>query len=535
VRPPDFIYKVIVGAALPSLGWKIGVPIGALKGGSFSEAAGKVDGLQLGYFEASPAELPYTLDDDAVRAAARRIQELRLGLSAYRVARLPTGTASLRPLFEFARKLNIETIIASPEPAALADLDALATEFNVKVALRNGSRQQTPSYWNPQGMLSAIAGRSAHVGFAVDVAAWSREKVDPVAALRQVHRHVMAIGFPDSGTLAAAEPILLELSRLQSCVDCRGRRFPTTPLFVSLGLADQQSIGALSRALLPAIGYRINQISRATPTVSVDTIPAGEREAIERGIPRQAVAKPKQPRKLLVLDLCPQNGYFHQTIAHANLALDLMGRTTGAFEAVFDNNLDNLKYPAIKQYDAIFLNSTTGDVFSDPDVLGGLTRFIEEGGGLAGIHGASYTSMILPAFSELIGAADGPHRVEEATVKIDDPDSPLTRPFGGKHFTRVDEFYHFLPTGPYSREKLRVLLALDTERSETSNEHVRADRDYGLSWIKGVGKGRVFYTALGHTPTMFATPPLAEHVLAGIQFALGDLDADATPSAKRRP
>ena len=56
--------------------------------------------------------------------------------------------------------------------------------------------------------------------------------------------------------------------------------------------------------------------------------------------------------------------------------------------------------------------------------------------------------MILPAFSELIGAADGPHRVEEATVKIDDPDSPLTRSFGGKSFTRVDEFYHFLPTGP---------------------------------------------------------------------------------------
>jgi type 1 glutamine amidotransferase len=143
--------------------------------------------------------------------------------------------------------------------------------------------------------------------------------------------------------------------------------------------------------------------------------------------------------------------------------------------------------------------------------------------------------MILPAFSELLGAADGPHRVEEATVRVDDPDSPLTRPFAGKSFTRVDEFYHFLPAGPYSREKLRILLALDTERSETSNEQIRPDRDYGLSWIKRVGKGRVFYTALGHTPTFFATPALAEHVLAGIQFALGDLEADATPSAKRRP
>ena len=119
-----------------------------------------VDGLQLGYFEATPAELPYTLDEATLAVAARRIQELRLGLSAYHVAQLPEGAERIRRLFEFARRLNIETIIASPEPAALADLDALATEFNVKVALRNGTRRQTPAYWSPQGMLSAIAGRN---------------------------------------------------------------------------------------------------------------------------------------------------------------------------------------------------------------------------------------------------------------------------------------------------------------------------------------------------------------------------------------
>jgi hypothetical protein len=67
---------------LPSFGWKIGVPIRALKAGSFAEAAGMVDRLQLGYFEATPAELPYTLDEAALAAGVRRIQELRLGLSA---------------------------------------------------------------------------------------------------------------------------------------------------------------------------------------------------------------------------------------------------------------------------------------------------------------------------------------------------------------------------------------------------------------------------------------------------------------------
>ena len=60
-----------------------------------------------------------------------------------------------------------------------------------------------------------------------------------MAALRQVHRHVTAISLPDSAALDAAQPILLELSRLQSCGNCRGRQFPTTPVFVFHALFDE--------------------------------------------------------------------------------------------------------------------------------------------------------------------------------------------------------------------------------------------------------------------------------------------------------
>jgi type 1 glutamine amidotransferase len=77
-----------------------------------------------------------------------------------------------------------------------------------------------------------------------------------------------------------------------------------------------------------------------------------------------------------------------------------------------------------------------------------------------------------------------------------------------------------------------VLISIDTEKSDMSQWHVRPDNDYGLSWIKSYGKGRVFNCAMGHTPTFFATPALAEHILAAIQFVLGDLEADTTPSAK---
>jgi type 1 glutamine amidotransferase len=140
--------------------------------------------------------------------------------------------------------------------------------------------------------------------------------------------------------------------------------------------------------------------------------------------------------------------------------------------------------------------------------------------------------MDLPDFTELIGAADGPHRVEPATLKIDDPDSPLTRHFNGKGFIRSDEFYHFLPTGPYSRDKLHVLISIDAAKSDLSNWKVRPDNDYGSVWIRSYGKGRVFNCAMGHTPTFFATPDLAQLILNAIQFILGDLPADTTPSAR---
>jgi type 1 glutamine amidotransferase len=83
-----------------------------------------------------------------------------------------------------------------------------------------------------------------------------------------------------------------------------------------------------------------------------------------------------------------------------------------------------------------------------------------------------------------------------------------------------------------------VLLSIDVEKSDMATagrlcpQCTRPDHDYAMSWIRSYGKGRVFCTPLGHTDILFTSPPLVEHMLAGIQFILGDLEADTTPSAK---
>ena len=186
------------------------------------------------------------------------------------------------------------------------------------------------------------------------------------------------------------------------------------------------------------------------------------------------------------------------------------------------------------------LNDIVGINFPDPEVREGLLRFVREGGGLGGLHGTSYGARDWPEFMEMLGAGEGPHRVQPGTWKIDDPNSPLTKTFAGQPFTYTDEYYRWYETGYYaqfySRAKAHVLISIDMEHSPGFNDgrppHLRRDNDYAISWIKGYGKGRVFNCDLGHMTDMFMQPKINEHILAATQFLLGDLPADTTPSAE---
>ncbi len=541
-------------SALNILGLKLGFSAGAFGPISFSEAAARADALGTGFLEASSSqkvspEIPKNLDDnlspDEVTAVKNRLAELNLRFVAYRVSAIPADESSRRRLFAFAKALNAEMIVTSAAPADLPELDELAGEFGVNVAFEVS---------NPKNLVSSLDGLSSRIGVSVDTAAWTREDIEPAEGLRLVNGRLLSLGLPDSG--AATEQLLLELAKLNpppppppiTCGDCAGPRVPVRPLFVTIS-ASGAAAEDFEKEARRAEGYQVDQISKMTPisngqpgspsagspNVSDGGIPTLDRWMIRDSSPRQALVKPKKARKLLIIDLCPQGGFYHRTIPYANLALQYMAKNTGAFEPIFDNNLDNLKYPKIKEYDAVFLNSIVGPVFSDPDVINGLIRFVREGGGLAAIHGSTFASADVPEYGELLGATTAPHRAfEAAMLKIDDPNSPLTKEFEGHDIAYVDELYHFPPSGPYSREKLHVLMSIDLAKSgpPPPGLAVRPDKDYGLVWIRSYGKGRVFNCALGHTVLLFGTPQMAQMVLNGIQFVLGDLEADTTPSAK---
>ncbi|NUO83832.1 ThuA domain-containing protein, partial [candidate division KSB1 bacterium] len=260
-------------------------------------------------------------------------------------------------------------------------------------------------------------------------------------------------------------------------------------------------------------------------------IPADDLAKIEAALPTQGAATPQHPRKLLVFTLT--EGYKHASIPYAAKALELMGQKTGAFAATISDNMASFAENQLKQFDAVCFVSTTELKFADPKLRESLMKFVKGGKGVIGIHAASDNFYNWPEAAEMMGGLfDGHPWTSNGTwaVKIDDAIHPLTAAFRGEGFSLSDEIYRF--KAPISREHLRVLMSLDlANEGNLKVEGLRTtDLDIPISWIRNFGKGCVFYCSLGHNNEVYWNAAVLQHYLDGIQFALGDLQADTTPS-----
>ena len=260
--------------------------------------------------------------------------------------------------------------------------------------------------------------------------------------------------------------------------------------------------------------------------------------AIERAAPDAPLLRPARPRKVLVYGRVPTHP---ESVACCFKALEILGRKTGAFEAVASGDPAVFLPMNLEQFDAVVMNNTHERcpmLPSDFDELAekakaalvrraellkrSLLGFVAGGKGIVGIHGAVAGGVRWPEYLELLGGAYGGHFTEAVWVRPEDPDHPLCAPLKGRSFQVRDEIYMFKE--PYSRQRVHVLLSLDLEK--TPDPGKREDKDYAVSWVRKYGQGRVFYCSLGHAASAYSTPQVLEHYLAGIQFAIGDLPAD---------
>ncbi len=357
-------------------------------------------------------------------------------------------------------------------------------------------------------------------------------------------------------------------------------------------------------------------------------------DAMMAALPTTPGAKPARARKVLVFAHTGAFGFVHSSIPMAAKTVEALGSKGGLWSTTVSYNLADIAANNLKQYDAVFLDSTTGCFLDDADPAATAARrtaflnFVRSGKGIAGIHAAtdSYhwdcaeesrvsaaaprndgahvlAAQILaqgdtngdkkisrqeltavtdawfdkldpdktgkisqadfaarintvippvsgprqpngastiqewPEFNTLIGGFFKFHWAypQLITVKIDDPKSPLTAMFHGQEFEIHDETYTFAQDS-FSRRNVHVLTSIDYDKMSDADKakesNPRADKDYALSYIRREGKGRVFYEGHGHSETIYAMTPMLEHIRAGIQYALGDLKADDSPSLK---
>ena len=232
---------------------------------------------------------------------------------------------------------------------------------------------------------------------------------------------------------------------------------------------------------------------------------------------------PLHPPAILVFS--KTNGFRDDSaIRAANAALAEICKRRN-WSAFFTENGAVFNSADLRRFQATVWDNTSGDVLT-PDQKRAFRNYIENGGGFVGIHGAGGD----PRYEwrwyveTLIGAQFKGHplhpQFQQATIHVEDRNDPATKHLPSE-WTRVDEWYSF-EKSPRS-EGVKVLATLDerTYRPKMFWKDISMGADHPIVWKHCVGKGRVFYSALGHSASTYSEPLHLKMLEGAMAWATG--------------
>jgi sugar phosphate isomerase/epimerase len=186
-------------------GWRLGTQAYTFRKFSFYDAVDKAAALGLCWIEAYPgqklsSEKPDVKMNHEMPAELRqqvkgKLAESGVKLVNYGVVRLPNDEADCRKVFDFAKDMGIETIVAEPKPEAFDLVEKLCKEYKIKVAIHNHPRDSM--YWHPDKVLQVCQGRSNWIGACADTGHWMRSGVDPLEAIKKLEGRIVSLHFKD--------------------------------------------------------------------------------------------------------------------------------------------------------------------------------------------------------------------------------------------------------------------------------------------------------------------------------------------------
>ncbi len=220
-------------------------------------------------------------------------------------------------------------------------------------------------------------------------------------------------------------------------------------------------------------------------------------------------APPAAGKPLSVLFLGDKVGHHRPADRAAQLIPVLAMR---GINVTYSEKLSDLNPANLAQYDVLLIYANAEKI--EPDQEKALVEYVENGGGLAPIHCASYCFLNSPKYIALVGAQFKSHGTGEFDTKVVDADHPITR--GLEAFRTWDETYVHVKHNEVDRHLLQV-------RDEKG-------RDEPWTWTRTQGKGRVFYTAYGHDHRTWGHPGFHDLIERGIRWAAAKGDVfDSRP------
>lgn len=245
----------------------------------------------------------------------------------------------------------------------------------------------------------------------------------------------------------------------------------------------------------------------------------------------QSEAHPK--KHLLIIG--EEKGYRHESVSHAMATIERLGRESGLWDTTIRTDTESLTKKKLEfnaknlnDFDAV-LFYTGGNLEMNDEQKAALISFVhDDGKGFVGVHSATITFSDWPAYGEMIGGYfdEHPWGTFDAPIIVEDPNFPGMQQWS-KSFVWHDEIYQ---VKDFSRDKVRVLMRLDASKLDLNNPRVhRKDHDFAVTWAKQYGKGRVYYSTLGHVDQNWDDPRMQEMFVGAIKWAMGLVDADVTP------
>lgn len=213
-----------------------------------------------------------------------------------------------------------------------------------------------------------------------------------------------------------------------------------------------------------------------------------------------------------VLVFAKTAGFHHESISKGIPAIEKLGKENG-FDVDTTTDAAMFNDDTLKKYSAIVFLHTTGPLFNTDERVA-LERYIQAGGGYMGIHAAADAEYDWGWYNRLAGAQFLSHPQQQEAKLIVKDKSHISTKHLPDVWTRKDEWYNFKKLN----NDVHVLITID----EKSYEGGKNGDNHPMAWYHDYDGGRAFYTEMGHTDESYSDPLYLQHILGGIQYAIGN-------------